>query len=74
VTRVEFLELRPSQPEYYLAMQDNNGILDMRQPLMPESWARLSANAETINLSALPKLLCGSGRRLTDTASGASPP
>jgi len=58
VTRVEFLELRPSQPEYYLAMQDTNGILDMRQPPMPESWARISASAETINLSALPKLLC----------------
>ena len=57
ITRVQFLEFRPSAPERYLAPQDDDGTLDMRFAGQPQSWTTLLASARTTDYSALPPVL-----------------
>ena len=57
ITRVEFMEFRPSTPDRYLAPTDDDGVLASWFAGQPQSWAILLSEARTKDYSALPGVL-----------------
>lgn len=57
ITHVEFCEFRPSRPDCYLAVSDDQGTLVMWQAGQPQSWAALLAQARELDRSKLPDVL-----------------
>lgn len=57
ITRVQFLEFQPSNPDQYLAVEDDNGELVMWFAGQPQSWATLLAQSRTSDRSRLPDVL-----------------
>ena len=57
ITRIQFMEFRPSAPDRYLAPDDDDGVLATWFPGQPQSWTALLAGARTKDYSALPHVL-----------------
>ena len=57
ITRIQFIEFRPSAPERYLAPMDDEGVLAEWFAGQPQSWATLLASARTKDHSVLPAVL-----------------
>ena len=57
ITRIQFMEFRPSAPDRYLAPKDDDGVLTERFPGQPQSWAALLASARTKDYTVLPPVL-----------------
>jgi hypothetical protein len=57
ITRVQFLEFRPSTPDRYLAVEDDEGELKMWFAGQPQSWATLLAESTELDKKKLPEVL-----------------
>ena len=57
ITRIQFMEFRPSAPDRYLAPRDDDGVLTEWFPGQPQSWAALLASARTKDYAVLPSVL-----------------
>ena len=57
ITRVQFLEFQPSNPNQYLAVEDDEGELKAWFAGQPESWGSLLAQSRTLDCCRLPEIL-----------------
>lgn len=57
VTRIELVEMQPSNPNAYLAEDDPDGELKISFAGQPQSWAELLAESRRLDRSKLPDLL-----------------
>ena len=57
ITRIQFLEFQPSNPDQYLAVQDDAGELKVWFAEQPQSWATLLSRSQTLDRDRLPEIL-----------------
>ncbi len=57
ITQVELLEFQPSNPNRYLAVDDDDGELRMWFAGQPQSWATLLAQSQALDRGKLPEAL-----------------
>src|SRR5207247_3686537 len=57
ITRLHFVEFRPSAPAMVLAEDDPEGHQETWAPATPGSWAKLVEQASSVEESSLPKVL-----------------
>jgi len=57
ITRLHFVEFRPSAPAMVLAEDDPEGHQETWAPATPASWAKLVEQASSVEESSLPKVL-----------------
>lgn len=57
ITRVQFVEVQPSSPDQYLAVEDDDCELKTWFAGRPQSWANLLKGSKNLDHSRLPKIL-----------------
>jgi hypothetical protein len=57
VTRIDFVEYKTDQPWEFCIWHTESGKLTVHQPKFPQSWKELQEEANTIELSYIPKAL-----------------
>jgi len=57
ITRIELIEIQPSNPNAYLAGEDPDSEMRVSFAGQPQSWAELLAESRALDRSKLPDLL-----------------